>query len=240
MKVVNRVSRDALISVAAGMRSNSEEILRSFEDDFACDRMVNHFKSRSELTVEERHYLQLTSLPWFFGELPECCIECYWNTMKCKACKNVVYRRSMPTGNMKPRYFVVGDAPGVGSGEFEDKAYFDRMWVYGPSSKMLRSALRKAGIYEQCWFTNQIRCSTPGNRPTTEEERKNCLPNLQKEIDLMRPKAIFLLGNAARKTRLNPKKARVFGVNHPSYMLYRHMTAGEYAKQFEKGLEKLE
>lgn len=50
---------------------------------------------------------------------------------------------------------------------------------------------------ENVYIANAVKCRPPGNRTPAVEEMAACWPYLQRQIELLRPKLIVLLGKAA-------------------------------------------
>jgi hypothetical protein len=217
-----------LVKLTEILDFSSQHLLRDLEDELAQDYVVSCVLCGG---ADIKKYLMLTSLPFHFSKgLPKVQLEDLW-PVACEECQSVVYRHTMPTGNMHPRYIVVGDAPGVGDGALIDR--FDRKWVYGPSSHLLRKALDKFGIYEECWFTNLLKCSTPENRPSSQEEVKTCSKYLLNEIKLLKPKRAIILGNHAWEMcpDLGIPKVKVY---HPSYFVRKGGDWKQYAKHVKE------
>ena len=108
-------------------------------------------------------------------------------------------------GDPKALVMVVGLAPGAhGSNRT------GRMFTGDASGDFLYPALHRAGFASQSqamhmddgltlhdlYITAVCRCVPPGNKPT-RTEIANCLPYLQREIDLIQPKGFVALGRIA-------------------------------------------
>lgn len=228
MKVINKVTRNMLIKMAETLSFGSQSILRLVEDEIAKEFNVNLFNNVDE---DIKHYLLLTSLPFSFTNV-DINLEDLWH-LDCRKCKTVIYRKTMPTGNLNPEYFIVGDAPGVGDGEKKDR--FDRVWVYGQSSHLLRKALLDISVYFDCWFTNLLKCSTPKNRPSTDMEVKACTSQLETEIKLLKPKKILLLGRNVQSMFPDFGVPRT-NIPHPTWFVRKGFGYKEYAKIISKSI----
>lgn len=229
MKIIDRITRNMLVKMAKTLSFGSQSILRLVEDEFAKEFKINLFDYNS---IKVEHYLLLTSLPFSFSSV-DIELEDLWH-LNCKKCKTVIYRKTMPTGNLKPRIFVVGDAPGVGDGEKKDR--FDRVWVYGQSSHLLRKALFDVGIYFDCWFTNLLKCSTPKNRPSTDREVKACISQLEIEIKLLKPKKILLLGRNVQD-KFPDFGIPTISIYHPTHFVRKGLDYKKYAEIIREGLK---
>jgi uracil-DNA glycosylase family 4 len=108
-------------------------------------------------------------------------------------------------GDPRARILVVGLAPGAhgsnrtgrqftgdGSGNFLYPALFRAGFANQPHSSARNDGLELHDMY----ITAAGRCAPPGNKPTTEE-LDNCQPFLEREIQLIQPKVIVMLGRIA-------------------------------------------
>lgn len=102
-------------------------------------------------------------------------------------------------GFRKAPIMCIGEGPGY----YEDQQ--GRPFV-GKSGQLLDK------IFEVCGFTrnqhifigNIVKCRPPNNRDPLPEEREKCLPYLYKQIELIDPKIIILLGSTALKGLIDP------------------------------------
>jgi uracil-DNA glycosylase family 4 len=60
-------------------------------------------------------------------------------------------------------------------------------------------------VLKDALISAAIRCAPPDNKPLPEEIR-NCVPYLERELELIRPRAILALGGIALNTYLNVLK----------------------------------
>ncbi|MBP5352582.1 MAG: uracil-DNA glycosylase [Alphaproteobacteria bacterium] len=100
-------------------------------------------------------------------------------------------------GNPQAELMIIGEAPGADE---------DRMGepFVGRSGKLLSKMLAAIGIErEDCYITNVLPWRPPGNRTPTDGEVAVCLPFLKRQIELVGPKIILLLGGSAANTLLN-------------------------------------
>jgi DNA polymerase len=94
-------------------------------------------------------------------------------------------------GDAAAGLMLIGDTPG----EAEDRS--GRPFS-GPAGQLLDRMLASIGIDRtQVWLTTAIPWRPPGNRPPTEHERALCLPFLHRQIALVRPRRLLLLGTPA-------------------------------------------
>jgi uracil-DNA glycosylase len=166
--------------------------------------------------------------------------------------KNVVFG----VGNIDAQLMFIGEAPGADEDEQGEP-------FVGRAGQLLTKIIQATGLSRaDVYIANILKCrpDTPGqsagNRPPTPEERANCLPYLQEQIDLIQPKAIVALGATAvdgllgktigiTKLRGNWQTYRgtpLMPTFHPSYLL-RNQAMTEKRKVWEdilKVMEKLE
>jgi uracil-DNA glycosylase family 4 len=85
---------------------------------------------------------------------------------------------------------------GLGPGYHENKE--GRPFV-GAAGKFLNELLALAGLKrEDVYITNIIKCYLPTNK-ATDDEIKTCTSYLDKQIEIIQPKRLLLLGNVATK-----------------------------------------
>ncbi len=92
---------------------------------------------------------------------------------------------------------LVGEAPG------RDEDLAGRPFV-GRAGSILDRCLKDAGI-DRCevFITNVVKCRPPGNRRPKKDEVEACRPYLEAQIELVQPKVVCLMGNAATKAVLD-------------------------------------
>ena len=91
----------------------------------------------------------------------------------------------------------VGEAPGVD----EDRQGYP---FVGASGQLLNRMLTALGFERNSvYITNVIFWRPPGNRSPTAAELAACLPFVRRQVELIRPKVLVLLGGSAAKTMLD-------------------------------------
>ncbi|CAN5423973.1 hypothetical protein BH10ACI1_BH10ACI1_06270 [soil metagenome] len=131
------------------------------------------------------------------------------------------------TGNLKADLMFVGEAPGA------DEDAKGEPFV-GRAGQLLNKIIEAIQMKRDDVFIGNInRCRPPGNRAPTLPEAETCKPFLLREIAVVRPKVIVVMGNTACQNLLNTKvgitKLRgnfqdYYGVKvmptfHPAYLL---------------------
>ncbi len=109
---------------------------------------------------------------------------------KCNLClgrKNIVYGQ----GNQKAQILFIGEGPGMQ----EDQ---QGLPFVGKAGQLLNQMLLSIAIArESIYITNLVKCRPPNNRNPEKEEIKTCSEILDKQIELINPKMIVLLGSVA-------------------------------------------
>ncbi|MHA1262146.1 MAG: uracil-DNA glycosylase, partial [Candidatus Freyarchaeota archaeon] len=99
-------------------------------------------------------------------------------------------------GDPHARIMFVGEAPG------EQEDIKGRPFV-GRAGRFLDHLLRVAGLERSTvYISNVVKCRPPNNRNPRKTEIEKCNPYLQKQIQLINPRIICILGNVALKTLL--------------------------------------
>jgi DNA polymerase len=99
-------------------------------------------------------------------------------------------------GNTQAELLVIGEAPG---------AEEDRQGepFVGRAGQLLNSMLRAMGNpRESVYIANLLKCRPPGNRDPKPEEVASCLPYLQRQVELLRPRLIVAVGRIAAQNLL--------------------------------------
>src|SRR5271170_1727156 len=113
-------------------------------------------------------------------------------------------------GDANAKLFILGLAPaahggnrtgrvftGDRSGDFLYKALYDAGFANQPTSISRDDGLRLKDAY----VAAAVRCAPPANKPLPSE-MANCRPFLEREFDILRPRAILALGAIAMRTYL--------------------------------------
>jgi uracil-DNA glycosylase family 4 len=121
-------------------------------------------------------------------------------------------------GDPGARLVIIGLAPaahganrtgrmftGDRSGDFLYKQLHRAGFANQPDSKRAEDGL----ILKDVLISAAIRCAPPDNKPLPEEIH-NCMPYLEREVELIRPRAILALGGIALNTYLDLLKRQGF------------------------------
>ncbi len=127
----------------------------------------------------------------------------YHATKECKNCRLGDLRNNyvFGEGDPKSKVVVVGEAPGA------DEDAQGRPFV-GRSGQLLEKILLAIKFRRQDVFIcNILKCRPPGNREPQQDERDSCLPILLRQIELINPKIMLLLGRVAANVLLDNKQS---------------------------------
>lgn len=118
-------------------------------------------------------------------------------------------------GSPQAKIVIIGEAPG----ENEDR--LGKAFV-GRAGKLLDELLKEIGIDsdKDTLILNIVKCRPPENRAPRQEEAKTCLPYLKKQIDLVKPRIILLLGATALKYLV--KETASFSMEEAAGKLFYH------------------
>ena len=140
-------------------------------------------------------------------------------------------------GNFKSDVIFVGEAPGKNE-DMKGEPFI------GIAGKKLSIALENAGITrDDVYITNIVKCRPPKNRVPTTDERNTCQNYLEKEIEIIKPKIICILGNTAFNSLLNGKeiikfRGKIVRKNNQLYFLTIHPAATIYNQKLINLLKK--
>jgi DNA polymerase len=170
-----------------------------------------------------------------------------WGTLReqvaaCVACELCRTRTQtvFGVGNTQAEWLVIGEAPG---------AEEDRQGepFVGRAGQLLNAMLLAIGRpRETVFIANILKCRPPGNRDPKPDEVSRCLPFLEQQIALLRPRLMLAVGRIAAQNLLGTDaplarlrgKLHHFGAAgtplvityHPAYLL---RTPGDKRKAWE-------
>jgi DNA polymerase len=118
-------------------------------------------------------------------------------------------------------WLIVGEAPG------EQEDLRGEPFV-GPAGQLLDNMLRAIGLdrhrqsaptvdavtqsAQGCFIANVLKCRPPANRNPEGAEVAQCMPFLQRQIELLQPKIILAMGRFAAQTLLHDSLPDVHGI----------------------------
>jgi uracil-DNA glycosylase len=157
--------------------------------------------------------------------------------MGCPLCKLSRSRiNAVPgEGQLSSKIILIGEAPGKNEDE-QGKPFV------GAAGRVLNQALEKADIKrDEVFITNVVKCRPPGNRVPENDERSICSQYLYREISLIAPKIICILGSTAYSSILGGKsitknRGKIVERNGLKYFLTIHPAAAIYNKELRSVL----
>lgn len=176
--------------------------------------------------------------------------------LKCVNCPHLVASRTQVVfgvGNPNAELMFVGEAPGA------DEDLQGEPFV-GKAGQLLTKIIQAMGLSrEEVYIGNVLKCrpdmpkGVTGNRKPKLEEMETCLPWLERQIELVKPKAMVALGatavegllgetspmGALRGRWLDFRGIPVMATYHPAYLL-RNQTITEKRKVWEDMLKVME
>lgn len=145
---------------------------------------------------------------------------------RCKLSKNrtsIVFGEGNPDANL----VFIGEGPGM---EEDIQA---RPFV-GKAGELLTRMIEKMGLRrEEVYIANIVKCRPPNNREPEDDEIRACMPFLEEQIEIIKPKVIFSLGKVSAHALLgikipisrlrgvfyNYKGIHVMPTFHPAYLI---------------------
>jgi uracil-DNA glycosylase family 4 len=122
------------------------------------------------------------------------------HAQKCQQCPlsegrtNVVFNSGNPNSNL----MIIGEGPG----QQEDE---EGVPFVGRAGQLLTKILESVDIHrDDIYVANTVKCRPPQNRTPHQSEMDACRDYLVRQIQLVQPKIICLLGSAAVKSVLGP------------------------------------
>ena len=156
----------------------------------------------------------------------------------CPLCKLSRSRKNAVPGEgqLSAKIMFIGEAPGRSEDE-EGRPFV------GAAGRILDDLLKKAGIERsQVFITNIVKCRPPNNRVPEEDERTACRPYLDRQIALIKPKVICILGRTAYSsllggTSITANRGKIVKKGGQKYFLTFHPAAVIYNKDLRSALQ---
>ncbi len=143
------------------------------------------------------------------------------------ALKKTASRLCLSRGSPEAQIMLIGEAPG------KDEDAKGQPFV-GRAGQLLDRMLAAIGLTEaEVYITNLVFWRPPGNRTPSPEEVQVCQPFVERQIELLAPRILIFLGNAAAKQLtgategimklrgkwLDYRGIRAMATLHPAYLL---------------------
>jgi DNA polymerase len=124
--------------------------------------------------------------------------------LACRACGLCARRKqAVPgVGDENAAWLFIGEGPGA-----EEDARGEPF--VGQAGRLLDAMLAAIGLKrgEDVYIANAVKCRPPGNRTPENAEMAACFPYLERQIALLRPRLIVLLGRAAVNAVLGEERS---------------------------------
>jgi DNA polymerase len=132
-------------------------------------------------------------------------------------------------GNRSAAWLVVGEAPGAEEDQRGEP-------FVGRAGQLLNAMLRAIGLArEQVYIANMVKCRPPNNRDPLVGEVTECAPYLERQVALLKPKIMLVVGRIAAQNLLQttlplgrlrlkvhaygPARVPLVVTYHPAYLL---------------------
>jgi len=132
-------------------------------------------------------------------------------------------------GSRAARLMIIGEAPGA------DEDRQGEPFV-GRAGQLLNAMLRAIGLArEEVYIANILKCRPPGNRDPSPVEAGACAPYLERQLELLSPRAVLAVGRIAAQhllqsdqpvgrlrgsvMRFGSRQVPIVVTYHPAYLL---------------------
>ena len=139
-------------------------------------------------------------------------------------------------GNPNAEILFIGEAPGRNE-DLKGEPFV------GSAGKILSEALDSAGLSrDDVYITNVVKCRPPNNRIPLQEEKDACNQYLAKELEIIKPKIICIMGNTAYGSLLNgnsitKNRGKIIEKDGQRYFLTIHPAAVIYNPELKSVLK---
>lgn len=139
-------------------------------------------------------------------------------------------------GNPKAEILFIGEAPGRNE-DLKGEPFV------GSAGKILSEVLESVGLSrDDVYITNVVKCRPPNNRIPLQEEKDACNQYLAKELELIKPKIICIMGNTAYGSLLNgssitKNRGKIIEKDGQRYFLTIHPAAVIYNQELKSVLK---
>ena len=167
---------------------------------------------------------------------------------RCTRCEELVRNRTQVVPGVGPgdaRVFFIGEGPG----RWEDEK--GEPFV-GDAGAYLNELLERIGLSRsEVFITNVVKCRPPENRNPKAPEMDNCAPYLERQLAMVKPDLVVLLGRVAlerffpkekiteaagspRQGDIGGRTVTMLPLLHPAFGIRRQDLKPEIEKQFFK------
>ncbi|PPR49090.1 MAG: hypothetical protein CFH15_01352 [Alphaproteobacteria bacterium MarineAlpha5_Bin5] len=179
---MNQLNKEYIhLLLHSGVNYFQNENPNNFFENYGSNRKIDSIKSSKKNLSEVNKIEDLVNI-----------LDSLNNPLKKTAKKTVVF-----DGNQDSNLMIIGEAPG------KDEDDQGKPFV-GKAGQLLNKMLDAINLRrEEVYITNVVPWRPPNNRTPTEDEILELLPFLQRQIDIIKPKFIYLLGLTAVKAILS-------------------------------------
>ncbi len=235
---------DQLIEFAKELTWHERKSLQEIEDPLAELFHVNMFR---DLSPTVRHYLSLTSLPFYISRHDLYDSRSLW-AKRLKRLWHIppderpytpvsghLQQMILPTGNIYAKYVVVGDIPSAGYRNTNLRD-FARSFSSERPHHILKEALDLLDMHPYTWYTNIMKAPSKYGHQSSKEEYLPHLPLLIDELEVLKPELILLLGASAEK-RMPEVNYPTIAIPNPSSVIRLGKSTDWYAEQISNAKE---
>ncbi len=139
-------------------------------------------------------------------------------------------------GSIKSEILFIGEAPGRNE-DLKGEPFV------GAAGNILSEALAYGGLSrDDVFITNVVKCRPPNNRLPLVQEIDLCHQYLEKELEIIKPKIICILGNTAYNSILSgdsitKNRGKIIKKNNQLYFLTIHPAAAIYNPSLKQVLK---
>ena len=131
-------------------------------------------------------------------------------------------------GPANAKVFFVGQAPGA----FEDKTGHP---FVGRAGQYLTKMIEEIGLHrDEVFITSTVKHFPPGNRAPKPDEVSACRPYLLRQLAIVKPKIVVLLGKTAETIKNEIKGPKIITTVHPSAAMRFPKMAVQMKKDFQR------
>lgn len=124
----------------------------------------------------------------------------------CRACRLCERRKQavLGVGDRAADWMFVGEGPGAEEDERGEP-------FVGQAGRLLDAMLASVGMKrgQDVYIANAVKCRPPGNRTPEADEMRACLPYLERQIALVKPRLLIAMGRPAAQTLLGQEDLRI-------------------------------
>jgi len=174
-----------------------------FHDNFDFNNIYDNFSSmnnkrniieKDHKVILEKIFLKKSAstvdLNWYNSQNIDELMNCISNCKECElgnSRKNFVFGK----GNHKAEIMIIGEAPGADEDDQGEP-------FVGRAGQLLTKMLEAIELQrDDVFIANILKCRPPNNRRPSADEIRECEPYLQKQIEIIKPKLILVLGLTA-------------------------------------------